>query len=39
VGRNFKNGNTVMKVNKEFYRPAEVDLLIGDAPKAKEKLG
>ena len=33
------NGNTVMRVNKEFYRPAEVDLLIGDASKAKDKLG
>jgi GDPmannose 4,6-dehydratase len=26
-------------VNPEFYRPAEVDLLIGDATKAREKLG
>lgn len=34
-----KTGKTVMKVNPRFYRPAEVDLLIGDATKAKEKLG
>ena len=28
-----------MKVNPEFFRPAEVEVLIGDAGKAKEKLG
>ena len=33
------NGNIVMRVNKDFYRPAEVELLIGDASKAKTKLG
>ena len=32
-------GNTVMRVNPRFYRPAEVDLLIGDASKAKAVLG
>ena len=31
-------GKTVMQVDRHFYRPAEVDLLIGDATKAKEKL-
>ncbi len=34
-----KSGKLVMKVNPKFYRPAEVDLLIGDASKAREKLG
>jgi GDPmannose 4,6-dehydratase len=34
-----KTGKTVMKVNPQFYRPAEVDLLIGDASKARETLG
>lgn len=34
-----KTGKLLMKVNPKFYRPAEVDLLIGDATKAKEKLG
>ena len=29
---------TVMRVNPKFYRPAEVDLLIGNPAKAKEKL-
>ncbi|WP_347473758.1 GDP-mannose 4,6-dehydratase [Acinetobacter thermotolerans] len=32
-------GKTVMRVNPKFYRPAEVDLLIGDATYAKNKLG
>jgi len=32
-------GKTVVRVNPKFYRPAEVDLLIGNPEKAKEKLG
>jgi GDPmannose 4,6-dehydratase len=32
-------GKTVMRINPKFYRPAEVELLIGDPAKAKEKLG
>ena len=32
-------GKTLMRVNPKFYRPAEVDLLIGDPAKAKAKLG
>ena len=32
-------GKTVMKVNPAFYRPTEVELLLGDASKAKEVLG
>ena len=32
-------GNVVVRVSKEFYRPAEVELLIGDSTKAKETLG
>ena len=28
-----------MKINPEFYRPAEVDLLLGDASKARKVLG
>lgn len=32
-------GKTVMRVNPQFYRPAEVELLIGDPAKAKAKLG
>jgi GDPmannose 4,6-dehydratase len=33
------DGKVVVKVNKKFYRPAEVDRLVGDSTKAKEKLG
>jgi GDPmannose 4,6-dehydratase len=32
-------GKLVVKVNPEFYRPAEVDLLLGDASKAEKELG
>jgi GDPmannose 4,6-dehydratase len=32
-------GNVVVQVNPRFYRPAEVELLIGDPTKAREKLG
>jgi GDPmannose 4,6-dehydratase len=32
-------GKTVVRVDPRFYRPAEVDLLIGDPSKAMEKLG
>jgi GDPmannose 4,6-dehydratase len=32
-------GKTVVRVDPRFYRPAEVDLLIGDPAKAKQKLG
>jgi len=32
-------GKTVMRINPNFYRPAEVELLIGDPAKAKAILG
>ncbi len=32
-------GKEVLSVDQKYYRPTEVDLLIGDATKAKEKLG
>lgn len=32
-------GQTVVKVDVKYFRPTEVDLLIGDATKAKQKLG
>ena len=34
-----ENGKTVVKVNPKFYRPAEVELLIGDCSKAEKVLG
>ena len=30
-----ESGRTVIRVNPDFYRPAEVDILLGDATKAK----
>ena len=33
------SGRVLIEVDPKFFRPAEVDLLIGDASKAREKLG
>jgi GDPmannose 4,6-dehydratase len=33
------NGKVVVQINPEYFRPTEVDLLIGDATKAKRELG
>ncbi|XP_067928615.1 GDP-mannose 4,6 dehydratase-like [Watersipora subatra] len=38
VGRNKANGKIVVKINPKFYRPTEVDLLLGDCSKAKKQL-
>jgi len=38
-GVDAKSGKTLVRVNPRFYRPAEVDLLIGNPAKAKAKLG
>ncbi len=35
----FKSGQEVIKIDPKYFRPTEVDLLIGDPTKAKEKLG
>ncbi|MGD9615239.1 MAG: GDP-mannose 4,6-dehydratase [Alphaproteobacteria bacterium] len=34
-----RSGRVIVRVNPEFYRPAEVELLIGDASKARRVLG
>lgn len=39
VGIDKKTGKTVVKVNPKFFRPAEVELLIGDPSKAEKVLG
>lgn len=39
TGREQQSGKIVVRVNPKFYRPAEVDLLIGDPSKAKNELG
>jgi len=38
VGRDTKTGNTVVSVDPTYFRPTEVDFLIGDASKARKKL-
>ena len=35
----FKPGQTVIKIDPNYYRPTEVDLLIGDSSKARKNLG
>jgi GDPmannose 4,6-dehydratase len=39
VGVDTKTGKTLIKVNPKFYRPAEVELLIGNPEKALKELG
>ena len=39
TGINKANGKTVVKVNKKFFRPAEVDILLGNPAKAEKNLG
>jgi GDPmannose 4,6-dehydratase len=39
IGVDVGSGKTVVKVNPKFYRPAEVELLIGSPEKAKRELG
>jgi GDPmannose 4,6-dehydratase len=34
-----KTGNAIVRIHSEFYRPAEVELLLGDPAKARNKLG
>lgn len=39
VGINKDTGKVIVKINRKFFRPAEVDVLLGDASKAEKKLG
>ena len=34
-----KTGNVIIRIDENYFRPAEVDLLIGDYSKAKRQLG
>jgi len=36
---NLKPGQTIVKVDPKYFRPTEVDLLLGDPTKSKTKLG
>ena len=38
VGRD-ASGNVIVAVDERYFRPTEVETLLGDASKAKEKLG
>jgi GDPmannose 4,6-dehydratase len=38
-GRDAASGEVVVEVDPRYFRPTEVDLLLGDPTKAKEKLG
>ena len=38
-GIDTKTGKTIVQVNPRFFRPAEVDLLLGDASRAQKELG
>ena len=39
VGINKATGKTIVKINPKFFRPAEVDILLGDPKKAEQFLG
>ena len=39
IGRDPQSGAIRVRIDPQYYRPTEVDLLLGDATKAKEKLG
>ena len=39
IGIDKNTGKTVIRVDPKYFRPAEVETLLGDASKAKEKLG
>jgi GDPmannose 4,6-dehydratase len=34
-----KTGNIIIEIDPKYFRPAEVDILLGDYSKAKKKLG
>ena len=39
IGIDASTGNTIVSVDERYFRPTEVETLLGDATKAKEKLG
>ena len=39
VGIDTKSGRKLVQVDPRYFRPAEVDTLLGDATKARQKLG
>ncbi len=39
IGIDKKSGKTIVKINPQFFRPADVELLLGDPSKVKRELG
>ena len=39
IGKDAKTGDVLVEIDPRYFRPTEVDLLIGDPSKAKDKLG
>ncbi|XP_006617754.1 GDP-mannose 4,6 dehydratase isoform X2 [Apis laboriosa] len=39
IGQDVQTGQILVRVNPKYFRPTEVDVLLGDATKAKEKIG
>ena len=39
IGRDTESGSVRVRIDPAYYRPTEVDFLLGDASKAREKLG
>lgn len=39
VGLDSRNGKELVAISKEYFRPSEVDILLGDSSKAKQVLG
>ncbi len=39
TGVDRKSGKTIVRIDPQYFRPTEVDLLIGDPSKAQKKLG
>ena len=39
VGKDSKTGNVLVRIDEKYFRPAEVELLLGDSSKAEKELG
>ena len=39
IGKRADNGKTIVKIDERYFRPTEVDMLLGDASKAHKELG
>jgi GDPmannose 4,6-dehydratase len=39
IGKDKRSGQILVRIDPDYFRPTEVDLLLGDSRKAREKLG